>query len=237
MRCLLLGIFLITSLDAVSAQRFLREGFSNQMDSDFKAETQLDENEAMQGMTREMFLMQDQEWELQPPQLEMENPALQHHIQKYLKKPLQLRLMKRKGKYGLRAVGRMQDGKKVRAFWRQGVAKQIKASDFLEVPYDEAVRSRLFLVEFEVQLPGKNKKSPVSVVYQVPLESGTMNPKAMVPRGTAHVRVYPDGNTKDDCLEAGKCNVGVVSMRPGLVDPSWAKGRPVFRKGRPAGII
>ena len=233
----LLSLFLLASLKAVSAQRFLREGFSNQMDSDFKAETQLDENEAMQGMTREMFLMQDLEWELEPPQLELDNLALQHHIQKYLKKPLQLKLMRRKGKYGLRAVGRMADGKKVRAFWRQGVAKPIKASEFLEAPYDEAVRSRLFLVEFEVQLPGKNRKSPVSVVYQVPLESGSMNPKAMVPRGAAHVRVYPDGNTKDDCLEAGKCHVGAVTMRPGLVDPSWAKGRAVFRKGRPAGII
>lgn len=222
-----------------AAQRFLRS--SSSMDSDFRGEMKLDENESLSGMTREMFLMQDIDWQLQPPILKSDSELdtkVKSHVQKYLARhPIQLKLLKKKGKYGLRAVGQTSTGQKLRAFWRQGVTDRIKSSDFLHVSYDDAVRSRLFTVEFEVVLPPMRggKKLP-SVVYQLPLEPGSMNPKSMVMRGAGKVRVYPQGRGEGaPCVEdAGICNAS-VSMKPGLVDPSWAKGRAIFRKGRSLG--
>jgi hypothetical protein len=224
---------------ASMAQRFMGKGFSNQMDSDFQGEMKLDEDQVLSGMTREMFLMQDASWELQPPVLKTGqlNRKLQSHIQKYLNAPLQLKLLKKRGKYGLRAVGQMDNGRKLRAFWRQGTVDRLKASDFLEVSYDEAVRSRLFVVEFEVQLPPLKKfsKTLPSVVYQIPLEPGSMNAKSMVPRSSGTIRVYPEGRAVPP-VEAGIGNAG-MSMKPGLVDHTWAKGRTIFRKGRSKGLM
>lgn len=239
MKYLLLLVMLLDLLSDSLAQRFLREGFSNQMDTDFRAEVQIEDQEAMQGMTREMFLMQDRSWELQAPNLQIKDPTLRRHIQHYFTGPIDLKLLKRKGKYGFRAVGKLENGKKVRAFWRQStVGERLKASDFLEVPYDAAVRSRLFNVEFEVQLPPMRGRKDVhpSIVYQIPFESGGMNPKAMIPRGAGKIKVYPLGHEKGECIEAGTCNVG-LPMKPGIIDPSWARGRAVFRKGRSAGVI
>jgi hypothetical protein len=225
----------------VSGQRFLREGFSSRMESDFKGEMKLDENDSLSGLSREMYLMQNVEWELEPPSLEnIVDPKLRKHIQKYMKQPVQLKLLRKQGKYGLRAVGYLNNGKKLRAFWRQGASgiRTLKSAEFLEVPYDEAVRSRLFNVEFEVQLPPLNKgsKDLPSVVYQIPMEAGSMNPKAMVPRGAGKVVVYPAGHEKSLAFEAGRGYIG-IAMRAGLVDPSWAKGRAFVRQGRSNGII
>lgn len=194
---LMLGIA-TTFLKPVNAQRFLREGFSSQMDQDFRGEMKLDEaSEAQLGMTREMFLLQDSNvpWELQPPQWCTEeeeiiiktrgntdevqswtnpsrlDPALRRHIQQCLAQPIQIQLLRQKGKYGMRAIARRidhsksqtnGDGKKKqswRAFWRPAVTttptgrSPLRASDLLSVPYDTAVRSRLCTMEFEIQLP------------------------------------------------------------------------------------
>lgn len=236
------GCFLCLLLPIISAQRFLREGFSNQMDSDFRGEMKLDENESLSGMTREMFLMQDVKWELQPPTIEdgKLSRSVKAHINKYLNSPVQLQLLKKRGKYGLKAVGVMKNGKKIRAFWRQGVADRVKSSDFLELSYDEAVRSRLFVVEFEVQLPPvKGTRQLPSVVYQIPLESGSMNTKSMVPRSAGNVKVFPEGRKdgeKQSAVSVGNCIVS-ASMRNGLVDPAWAKGRIAFRRGRSKGLL
>jgi len=234
----------------VDGQRFLREGFSNQMESDFRGEMKLEDNEALSGMTREMFLMQDNDWELEPPVLKegVIDSKLEGHIRKYLKAPIKLKLLKKKGKYGLRAVGLTENGQKLRAFWRQSAPSQrssVKTSDFLSASYDDAVRSRLFMVEFEVQLPPlvkkRNARSPLpSVVYQIAVEPGSLNPKAMIPRGSGKVRVYPEGRNEDSaslCIEdVGTCNIG-LPMKAGLVDPTWPRGRPFFAKGRSPGVI
>ena len=50
----LMALCLLFILTNASAQRFLREGFSSKMESDFKAETKLD---GATGLTREMTLM------------------------------------------------------------------------------------------------------------------------------------------------------------------------------------
>jgi hypothetical protein len=246
----------------VTAQRFMRQGFSNQ--EDFGAEMRLEDNEPATGMTREMFLMQDLHWTLEPPSCKGLDGATRRHIEKYLgrgKKPIELTLSKKRGKFGLRAIAKQQqDGKnllgrpvrpkKLRAFWRQSAPADaphagktakplLKSSEFLTAPYDQAVRSRLFTVEFEIQLPpvkkGRGGAMP-SVVYQVPVEPGSMNPRVIVPRGTGQVWVYPTGD-KSRPVDAGSSNVSVVRMRSGLVDPSWARGtRPFFWKGRSTGL-
>ena len=149
-------------------------------------------------------------------------------------------LQQKQGKYGMRAVGIMDNGQKLRAFWREsppGLTKQLAASDFLEASYDDAARSRLSVVEFEIQLPPVDKKSKKlpSVVYSVAVENGSMNPKAIIPRGAGRIKVYPQGRESEP-IEAGTASVG-LSMRSGLVDPSWAKGRMAFRRGRSTGVI
>lgn len=236
-------VVLTTLLSTSNAQRFLRQGFSNS-GSDLGNEMKLDDTD-MSGLTREMVLMKDLPWELQPPTLEgIGDVKLKRHIHKYLNCPVHLSLHKMRGKYGLRAVGKMEkSGKKLRAFWRQsppGKLPQLRPSEFLQASYDDAVRSRLFVVDFELLLPPlKGSKNLPSVVYSIAVEPGSMNPKALIPRGVGKVRVYPNGRTSgvDDSIVAGIGHVG-VSMRAGLVDPSWAKGhRPAFRKGRSVGTI
>jgi hypothetical protein len=219
------------------AQRFLREGFSNQMEGDFRAEAALDDNQSLSGMTREMFLMQDLEWELQPPtSLNLSDRGLERHVKKYTQHPISLKLLKRQGKHGLRAIGTTDDGKKLRGFWRQATAtSRLKSSDFLEASYDDAVKSRLFLVEFEVQLPRYKKHQP-AVVYQVAVEGGGMNPKAMVPRGDGTIKVFPAREQGGTPEMAGTGPVG-LRMKAGVVDPGWARGRAILRKGKSAGFI
>jgi hypothetical protein len=237
-----LSYFLCLFLPLISAQRFLREGFSSQMGNEARGEMQLDYNESMSGMTREMFLMHDVKWELQPPKIEEEKlcSKVRAHINKYLNSPVQMQLLKKRGKFGLKAFGVMKDGKKLRAFWRPSMADRLKSTDLLEASYDEAVRSRLFVVEFEVQLPPmKGTRQLPSVVYQIPLENGSMNPKSMVPRSSGTVKVFPEGRKegdKDSGLFVGNCNVS-ASMRNGIVDPGWAKGKIAFRKGRSKGFL
>lgn len=239
----LVCLLLLVSRSAVQAQRFMRQGFSNQ--EDFGAEMKLDEGETgAVDMTREMFLMQDMPWQLQPVDENysgVRDRAVRRHLQKHMgtNRPVELKLLKKRGKFGLRAVGKTLAGKKLRAFWRQAAAPPRGSVDFLKAPYDEACRSRLFTVEFEVQLPPLHKSSKdtlPSVVYQLSVEPGSMNAKALVPRTAGRVVVYPAGRG-GECVEVGTAKVSVAPMRAGLVDPGWAKGRPNFRRGRNSGLM
>jgi len=66
-----------------------------------------------------------------------------------------------------------------------------------------------------------------------------MNPKAIVPRGSGTVRILPEGHGNSDdvkTLSIGKAFV-TLPMRSGIVDPGWARGRLVFRKGRSTGLV
>ena len=233
----LLSICLAISFHYSLAQRFLRD--TGQTGAQVRAEMAIDEGEGLSGMSREMFLMKDKRWEILPSELKGVKSSVRRHVLKYLKDPVELSQKKKKGKYGMRAIGKTQAGQKLRAYWRQcppGVIEKLTSSELLEAPYDEAVRSRLAMVEFEVQLPPMrgSKKLP-SVVYSVAIEPGTMNPKAIIPRGAGKIRIYPEGRDSTP-IEAGTGNIG-LSMKPGLVDPQWAKGRPVFRKGRSVGML
>jgi hypothetical protein len=223
------------------------------MDIDLKNEMSYESEgsiDRFSGMNREMLLMQKLKWVIEPPKLQQQplstkdnaclDSRLKQHIQKYLGGgPVEIKLQTKKGQYGLRAVGIMKNGKKLRAFWRESPSiARIKTADFMTSNYDDAVRSRVLTVEFEMQLPpiGKNKVLP-SVVYQVAVEPGIMNPNAVITRGSGKVIVYPSGHdAANQRIEIGTCNVG-MSMKAGLIDPNWARGRPFFRKGRSLGLV
>jgi hypothetical protein len=228
-------------LDGVSANP-LREGFSSKVGSDARNRMKLDDAGAANGMGRDMFLMKDKQWELQPADFStVKDWKLRRHCEKFLGKPVKMKLSSRAGKYGLRAMGETQSGQRLRGFWRQKIGTQGKGSDFLKIKYDDAVKQRLTTIEFEVQLPPTDKRSKVlpAVIYSVAVEAGAMNQKVMVPRGAGSVRILPDGHGDGDevrTLEVGKAMVS-LPMRSGIVDPSWARGRIVFRKGRPTGQI
>merc|ERR1719464_1105136 len=213
----------------------LREGFSSKVGNDARNKVK-DEAGALNGMTREMFLMKDKEWELQPVDFScIKNLKLRRHCQKFLNRPVTVKLSARKGKYGLRAQG-LSGGKRLRGFWRQSIPRT-KGDDFLKLDYDEAVSQRLTSVEFELQLPptGKKSRKLPSVIYSIVVEPGSMNPKAIVPRGSGTVRILPeghgDGGEEVDTLTIGRAFVA-LPMRSGIVDPGWARGRLLFRKGR-----
>lgn len=274
-----LGVLFFGS-HVVNGQRFMRQGFSNQ--EDFGSEMKLEDSEGAVDMTREMFLMQDFQWQLQAPTLgnlfssspdQLKDRALRHHLQKYLNKnnPVELKLLKKRGQFGLRAVAKTAQGKKLRAFWRPCPPPPRDSVNFLTMSYDEACRSRLFTVEFEVQLPPmatKSSRFPFSpgtsankeaakqqnnpcIVYRFSVEPGSVNAKALVPRSSAQVRVFPTGRRQQQQrgesgggsssssmgLSVGTAAVSATPMKAGLVDPAWAKGRPVFRMGRSSGLV
>ena len=121
-------------------------------------------------------------------------------------------------------------------------------------------------VELEVLLP-KTKKAtnnrgggpPPSIVYRVPIQTGHVNPMGMVSKSRATVTLYPYGRTLATSSPSSNAAVTASSSReggrkgdlaiplgltnihlplgPGLVDPSWAKGRKLFWKGRSVGLI
>ena len=201
------------------------------------------------GLSRTMHLMQNLPWQLPALRnlVDVPDPALRSHLRKYLSRPVNLTLLRKPGKFGLRAVGQLSNGKKLRAFWRQSFPKtsQFMTSDVLKQSYEEAVRESLFTVEFELQLPPVSRRSKVlpSVVYTVSVERGNMNPKAIVPRGPGRVTIWPEGRSGSKgalaggTVDMGTCAVLGYEMRPGLVDSTWAKGRPIFRAGRKSGLV
>lgn len=232
----------------VNAQGFLRKGFNAQ--EDFAAEMRVDDEMGVTDLSREMFLIKD--LNIQLPALTdlsaIPDRALRRHVQKYLGNgPVGLKLMKRRGRFGLKAVAVLpnSNNKRLRAFWKP-VVKPTTASrtDFTKACYDDAVRARLPVLEFLVQLPpmkqqqqqrggGESSSTLPTVVYQVPLDSGTINPKSMVPRTTARVQVRKDDQ---EYLVDEMCHIGMCPTRMGVVDPSWARGRAVFRPGRKSGL-
>ncbi|KAG7342561.1 hypothetical protein IV203_007654 [Nitzschia inconspicua] len=246
---------------------FLRDGFSSKIGNDAKSRMKLDDaGGAAAGMSREMFLMKDRQWELQPLQsvdfTAIKDMSLRKQCQRYLQQPVRIKLSQKRGKYGLRAVGELPSGQRLRGFWRpaSGSGSGIGSgtgSDMLKIGYDEAIRQRLTTVEFELQLPSssssssrgrrnkqnaesKKTSSLPSIIYSITMEPGAMNKKAVVPRGGGSVRILPhghgDGGESSTTIEVGKAYV-TIPMRNGLVDPGWAKGRMAFRRGRSVGSI
>lgn len=193
------------------------------------------------------------------------------HIEKYTNKhPLTLTLSSKRGKYGLLAGAVLPNGTKLRGYWREATDKESTRTPQMsssssssmfqklkngELPYDDAVRSRLFTVEFELQLPPLVRGGPLpSVLYQIPLEKGSLNPKAYTPRYDHGNRLVllpqgrPDGSsvaTKPIQIDCGKLQHTLpihchgTTPKGGIIDPSWSKGKAIFynpKRTRSSGI-
>lgn len=139
----------------------------------------------------------------------------------------------------------------------RNIKKEI-GKNVLEDSYEDCLK-RLYgkYVELEVLLPRNSKKGgilggpPASLVYRVPIQKGQVNPFGMVSKSRATVTLYPKGRTlaaanasgrdassapRDLAIPLGLTNVH-LPLGPGLVDPSWARGRKVFWKGRSVGLV
>jgi hypothetical protein len=255
--------------------RFLRKG---EEPEDFAAELRLEDEGSMSvhDMSREMYLMKD--LRIQLPMLHSTDLAaaipdrqLRHHVQQYLgRQPVELKLLKKRGRFGYKAIGTLRDNSSssidsqppgkgqtkkkrvyLRAFWRVQTTPPPTTGrpDFTRFSYDDAVRLRLPVAEFQVQLPplkgspprnggpnrgsgGDNKNSGggselPTVIYQVPFDNGSMDPKCLVPRTTGRVTVRYQGY--EYVVDHDQCRIGTCAARLGVVDPSWARGRAVFR--------
>ena len=130
-------------------------------------------------------------------------------------------------------------------------------NDPLHDDYEECLK-RLYgkYIELEVLLPQPKHSqggAPPSLVYRVPISTGSVNPFGMVSKSRATVTLYPRGRTlmnaktvgastdgvgekKDLAIPMGLANVHVPLGR-GLVDPSWVRGKKLFWKGRSVGLI
>ncbi|KAL3905266.1 MAG: hypothetical protein SGILL_009746 [Bacillariaceae sp.] len=243
-RLVILLVLLIIQQSVLIVQAGLRDGFSSKVGTDAKNRMKLDDAGAAAGLSREMYLMKDKKWEIHPVDFSsVDNLKLRRQCEKYLSKPITMRLSTRRGRYGMKAVGDSPSGTRLRGFWRQapGSSTNSQGSDFLKLKYADAVKQRLSTVEFELQLPPIDKKSKTlpTVIYSVAVEPGAMNQKAIVPRGGGSVRILPGGHGDGDeaqTVEVGKAYVS-IPMRGGIVDPGWAKGRMAFRRGRPTGPV
>ena len=106
-------------------------------------------------------------------------------------------------------------------------------------------------VELEVLLPKNSNGPPPSLVYRVPITTGNVNPMGMVSKSRATVTLYPKARPlaaanasgpgaakipRDLAIPVGLTNIH-LPRGPGLVDPSWARGRKLFWKGRSVGLI
>jgi len=176
------------------------------------------------------------------------------------------------------AAGRWSSAVPVRAVWtlrhldetnRSTKAGSTVGRDPLQDSYEDCLfRRNGKLVEIEVLLPrGKRGKgaprpglAPPSLVYQVPIIGGVVNPLGMVAQGRATVALYPRGRSLSATAAGGgrggpraarkaqpdappdeAIPLGMVDFHlpigSGLVDPGWAKGKRVFWKGRSVGVI
>lgn len=172
----------------------------------------------------------------------IKDSALKKHLQKYLSKPLSFQLSNvqapKRGGNTYRAVAKTASGTKLRGYWKRGPdTETLKSRDMMEVTYDEALRRRGNAgsqVDFEVQLPPLKGFLP-SVIYSVVLGTGAQSNEASVSKTIGLVKIHPKG------LEAKGFNLGkthvCTPMRAGIVDPSWAKGRTIYRQGRSVGYV
>lgn len=139
----------------------------------------------------------------------------------------------------------------------RNIKKEI-GKNVVEDSYEDCLK-RLYgkYVELEVLLPRSSKKGgilggpPASLVYRVPINKGQVNPFGMVAKSRATVTLYPKGRTlaaanasgrdassapRDLAIPLGLTNVH-LPLGPGLVDPTWARGKKVFWKGRSVGLV
>ena len=130
------------------------------------------------------------------------------------------------------------------------------SNPYLTLGYDSAAMSAFSRMEVEVTLPAKGGKRPV-VVYTFPISEGNLDSGgSYVAAAPGTVKVYPDGRTRSsssgDAFKApgaaqqpeedgGGIELGTASLHAaagaGLVDPTWARGKKNWWKGRKVGVM
>jgi hypothetical protein len=138
-----------------------------------------------------------------------------------------------------RALVKTPDGIKLRGFWRRASSSESTTTsrDWLELSYDDALRKRQSVgsnVEFEIQLPPFKGYSP-SIVYSILLGMGSSNREASIVKSMALVKIHPKGIDAKGFV-VGKTTIG-HPMKAGIIDPSWCKGKIIFRTGRSVGQV
>ena len=156
--------------------------------------------------------------------------------------------------------------RRIRATWTTTGPRVLSPTDqdgsCLSLDYDAAALTAHSRMEVEVTLPRSRRmgQSPV-VVYTFPISDGNMaGAGTYIPASAGSVRVYPAGRRRrpqqqeKDGFQVGKIQTEVaedkedggvdvgrvsahVSAGQGLVDPSWARGRAVWRQGRRVGHL
>jgi hypothetical protein len=131
-----------------------------------------------------------------------------------------------------------------RAF-SQTSAVQKQSEDLLTRSY-EYNTSKLYPSHFvlEVFLPKTKacKGGNPLVTYSIPFGTGTTSPKSKVSQANGFVTVYPKGrkrkseNDSDEGIVIGSTSLH-LHAGASLVDPSWARGRKYFWKGRDVGTL
>jgi len=209
------------------------------LDQGVKLEVEVDEHElASSNLSREMFLLKDVLLRLETPKLDKVDRKLRSHIEKYMGDPVTFRISTKLTKFGRRAFCKTADGKKLRANWRENPSEDTKIFNVgvLDMPYDEALRASNGYAELEVQLPPLKRGGKIpSVVYSIPFSFGSVSPRSIVPRMAGEVRIYPKGIDSEP-IESGPARAA-LEFKPNLVDPGWARGRPIFRAGRRKGFL
>mmetsp|Transcript_2100 Transcript_2100/g.2513 ORF Transcript_2100/g.2513 Transcript_2100/m.2513 type:complete len:299 (+) Transcript_2100:88-984(+) len=83
------------------------------------------------------------------------------------------------------------------------------------------------------------------ITYSIPVGAGTTSPKSRVSQANGKITVFPNGRKRkqgggdsnsSNAIEVGKTSLH-LNTGPSLVDPSWAKGRKYFWKGRSLGQV
>jgi hypothetical protein len=136
-----------------------------------------------------------------------------------------------------------------RASSQTSIAKQQK-DDLLTKSYDE--NSSLFHPThfvLEVFLPKtrqcrKNGGGNPLIRYCIPMGAGTTSNKSRVSQSNGVVTIFPNGRKRKDgagdnsseCIEVGSTSLH-LNVGSSLVDPTWARGRKYFWKGRNVGQV
>ena len=126
----------------------------------------------------------------------------------------------------------------------QTSAVRSQTEDLLTKSYDEnSSRFHPSHLVLEVFLPKTRscKGGNPLVTYSIPMGAGTTSPKARVSQSNGVVTVFPNGRKKKGGESSEAIEVGSTSWHlnkgAGLIDPTWARGRKYFWKGRNVGQI
>ena len=156
--------------------------------------------------------------------------------------------------------------KRVRAAWSTSGPRMLSVNEqnsqtFLKMDYDAASQTAHSRMEVEITLPRGRKtgKNP-TVLYTFPVSEGNLGDgSTYISASSGTVTVFPNGRVKKasdsmnfsggmvarsmegETEDEGGVDIGKSAAHAaggqGLVDPSWARGRAVWRRGRRVGVM